>query len=80
MTLESIEGLRTEVSSIAAPGTSPQRWCASARISGTRDGRPFTMVLDLFGQAFDTPSESIRYGALKAEARLLRLIEQRSMP
>jgi len=38
------------------------------------------MVLDLVGQVFDTPAQAIRYGALKAEARLLHLIEQRSLP
>jgi len=45
-----------------------------------RDGAPFTMVLDMFAHSFATQAEAVRYGELKAEARLQQMIERRAMP
>jgi hypothetical protein len=74
------EDFRVVVTPVRAPGAPRRRWCASARISGSRDGAPFTMVLDLYAHAFDTEAQAVRYGALKAEARLQQLIERRALP
>ena len=75
-----IEGLRLVVDPVAAPSVGGRRWCASARVSGSRDGAPFTMVLDLFGVDFATQEQAVRYGQLKAEARVLQLLERRALP
>ena len=74
------EDLRVVVSPVVAPGEKRRRWCASARVSGMRDGTPFTMVLDLYACTFATEAEAVRYGALKTEARLQQLIERRALP
>ena len=71
---------RIAVRTVVVPGAWHKRWCASARISGVSDGAPFTMVLDLYAQAFETEAEAIRYGSIKAEARLQQMIERRALP
>jgi hypothetical protein len=74
------EDVHVVVTSVLAPGASRRRYCASARISGTRGGAPFTIVLDFYAHAFDTEAQAVRYGALKAEARLQQLIERHALP
>jgi hypothetical protein len=80
VTFDALDELRVVVSPIVAPDGHGRRWCASARISGVRDGASFAMVLDMFAHSFDTQAEAVRYGALKAEARLQQLIERRAVP
>ena len=75
---EPLENLRVKVSPIAAPGSGGGRWCASARITGYSDGAPFSMVIDMCAQSFATRAEAVRYGELKAEARLQELFERRA--
>lgn len=72
-----VDGLRIVVEPVALADGRRRRWCASARITGTRDGAPFTMVVDLFEQAFDSQDRAVRYGALKAEAHVLAMLERR---
>ena len=73
------ENLELVVHPVVAPGA-VRRWSASVRISGTRAGAPFTLVLDLYGEAFDSEAHAVRYGTLKAEARLQALIEHDALP
>jgi hypothetical protein len=75
-----LDSLRIVVDPVALADGRRRRWCASARISGVRDGMPFTMVVDLFEQAFDSQDRALRYGALKAEARMLEMLERGRLP
>lgn len=58
----------------AVPSATKGRWCASVRVSGRLNGKPFMEVMDLYGS--DYPSELAAIAAGKLEgARRAKAIE-----